>query len=103
MHAAPMGTSAPGGLGGPPTVLLVLSPVHASPCDVLGLLPAVVAPLLEGWRATAPTHPHYPYPQSFHFAKTCPMGPNHHIGGPDTVLCPYQKWVVKDLTILVVV
>ena len=83
--------------------MLAISQVHTSSCGMLGLPCAVYAALLGVQGAAAPTCPHHPYPQNFHFAKTCPMGPNHHMEGPDKVLCPYQKWGVKDLTILVVV
>ncbi len=75
MHAAPMGTSTPGGLGGPQTVMLVLSPVHASPCDVLGLLPAVVAPLLEGGGLQLPHTPTTPTPKVSTLPKLAQWAP----------------------------
>lgn len=75
MHAAPMGTSTPGGLGGPQTVMLVLSQVHASPCDVLGLLSAVAAPLLEGGGLQLPHTPTTPTPKISTLPKLAQWAP----------------------------
>ena len=75
MHAAPMGTSTPGGLGGPQTVMLVLSQVHASPCDVLGLLSAVAPPLLEGGGLQLPHTPTTPTPKISTLPKLAQWAP----------------------------
>ena len=76
MHAAPMGTSTPGGLGGPqPSCLSSHQSMQAWACDVLGLLPAVVAPLLEGGGLQLPHTPTTPTPKVSTLPKLAQWAP----------------------------
>lgn len=44
--------------------------------------------LLEGAAGCSFHWPPTPLPQTFQFAITCPMGPDHHMEGPDRVFLP---------------